>query len=221
MTMVEPDPAGTGGFTEQRVEKEGERPDQDGNRVEEAGQVEVEEGSDQERQEEPVFEPSLEPAHRRGLGDPAGDQVEDRAERADPAAEKTAEEGGQDEDQKAGEEERHPPLRRQRGGGKGQRVGAEEGVDRNGDPVAPPVLGHEEQDQEDGEEDELADAGGSDFLHMNTISGNTPVFQHIRNVDRYTFTIRIFFRSISPSPRLWAATVTAISSGLRPNRVVA
>ena len=61
---VEPDPAGAGGLAEEGMEKERERPDQDGDGVEEPGQVQFEQGRREQRQEQPVFDVSLEPADR-------------------------------------------------------------------------------------------------------------------------------------------------------------
>src|SRR5512136_1494678 len=105
------------------MQKEGERPDENGKGVQEPGQVEVEQRRRQKRQEQPVFESPLQPADRGGLPDLPGDEIQYGAERADPAAEKSAENSRKYNDQETGEEQRHPSFQRQHGARRGQRIG--------------------------------------------------------------------------------------------------
>ncbi len=149
------------GIGQRREHGQGEGAGQEGQRIEIAGQVEPEDGSDEDGDENVVFrgQTGLVLARRleefRPLEDERRELV-DGAERADPAAKNAAEDDGRgDRDQGENEIGVDEP-RRDDGDESQERVEVEEALDGRADVVLAGIVGADEEIDEEAEEDRLA-----------------------------------------------------------------
>ncbi len=152
----------------------------------EAGEIHVEKSREEDGEEQIIFEPALEEAKGFTLLYPFCRQVDDRPQRADPAAKKSAENGGTDQEKETGEKKDGERLRREQAGQADKRVHPEKTVEGNGDLVLAPIIRSDEEEEKKDKEEELKNAGKVN-LHV---------------ARRYALTILTFSKFISPSPLL-------------------
>ncbi len=79
---------------QQGVEQKGKGTQQEGDRVQQAAEVEIEKRGKEQGEEQPVFGRTFQNFEGSTFGYPAGDQVENGSEGADPTAEKTPQQNG-------------------------------------------------------------------------------------------------------------------------------
>jgi len=155
---IEADPALAHRVTEQRIHGESQRPEQNGNRVQESNEITVEESGKQQWKEQPVLDPALEKFQRCRLPDFSGHQIEDRAEGTDPAAEKPAKNQRGHCHEEGREEQNEVGFFGQEITEADQGIGPKKTVHRKGDPVAAPIFRLYEQKEKKQQKNQLRNA---------------------------------------------------------------
>ena len=156
-------PSLSGQKTDERVKGEGEEADEDRHGIKETGEVHVEEGCKEEGEEQIIFEPAFEEGEGASLLYPFRHQVYDRTQGADPAAKKPAQDEREQENQKAGQEKEREGLGRQEVAHGNEGIGPEEGVEGYGNLVLAPVVGRDKEEEKNGQEEKLKNAGQTDL----------------------------------------------------------
>ena len=106
-------------------------------------------------EEQIIFEPALEEDKGLALLYPFCRQVDDRPQRADPAAKKSAENGGADQEKETGKKKDGERLSREQAAQADERVHPEKTVEGDGDLVLAPVVRSDEEKEKKDEKEEL------------------------------------------------------------------
>ena len=144
------------GGVEDRIHREGEPPEEKGEGIEEAHELEAEEGGGGDQQEEEILDlhPSLPHPLAPGRNNLVGG-VEQCPQGADPPAEEPPQQEGEHSQEEGGKEEGQKRLGRQSHREGDQGVPPEEDVHRRGDLVLSCVVGQPEEVEEEAEKGKL------------------------------------------------------------------
>lgn len=158
--LIEARPPRPGHMADEGIEEEGKGPHEDRDGVEDARDVHGKQGHRQKRKEEIVPERAFQETDGGALRDTARDEIDHGPQGAYPAAEEPSQDNGEDRHQERRQEKHRKTFHGQYVAHQDERIRPEKAVDGNGYLILSPIVGDDEKEHKEGQEEELGDAGG-------------------------------------------------------------